>query len=112
MTARRDLAIAVEGCERQIDAIFAPLAVQMRLSVMNRTAGATVDDRARSAILADLDIYLTRLRGHRRGERAAIFEVIERWADAAALAPIDAEVERMRRILRGESSLLEAVERA
>lgn len=113
MTARRDLAETVHAAELDIDRAFKPIAFALRRSVQRHASGP-VTDAARRAILRDVDLFLDSLYGRKRGDDSPMARLIVARSNEARKKPLDAEVERIERLLarRDESELVERMKRA
>jgi hypothetical protein len=111
MTARTDLASSIESCEKQIDALFAPLAPQVAASVRNRAEGGKITHAARRAILRDLDALLDTVYPTKRGAPSRLENLIVRQTAAVRRKPVAAAVETIETKLDDELVLKEMMRR-
>jgi hypothetical protein len=110
VTARRDLAESVEAAEREIDAMWAPLAPTLRRSIERHAQDGKITHIARRAILRDVDAILDQVFGRQRGDHSVIGELVVRQANQARFKPVEAAVQDIRDWLKDEPLLRSRIE--
>jgi len=96
MTARTDLARVAYAAERDIDRLTAPLGPAIAASVARHAEDGVVTPTARLAILRDVDRVMSTVYPTERGAPSRLEFHLRRRSVEAMLAPIAAEVGRLR----------------
>ncbi len=97
------------AAERDIDKLTMPLGAAVVASVRRHAVNGVITPGSRVRIMRDVEAARRRIYGRRRGSPSPMLEMVKERAGEAVLLPVDEAVKIIRRTLKDEPDLLEAL---
>ncbi len=97
------------AAERDIDMLTMPLGAAVVASVRRHAVNGVITPGARVRIMRDVETARRRIYGKRRGSPSPMLEMVKERAGEAVLLPVSDAVKTIRRTLKDDPDLLEAL---
>ena len=97
------------AAERDIDKLTTPLGATVVASVRRHAVNGVITPAARVRIMRDVEVARRGIYGARRGSPSPMLAMVKERAGESVLLPVDEAVKVIRRTLKNEPDLLEAL---